>query len=402
MPRERRVSLVDALFKTRDTDCKISNYFKCAENDERLSFFSENMRSPAFHNVYGLEYVEQEINIFDDVPLPSYNEYRNSVFCGESMAVLQQKDLLLGMKPAISKSQYACENQYSIKKTDFDEYADSMERSLISMVVVNTDIDSGFVSPFEPRPIHPFVEEQHLNSKLRCMEAIEHSYASTSTSFIQNSDELNQRRKTNNDIGYVETEDQVDLDRYLSQMPSIMCNKYAFDNQEEGVDCAFDLVDVFNSNHPLEEPLQPKMLVENDVAFICTSTTASLTNMDLTNHDDADLTTHPSECMDKAQVKQEICMSFDRLKCIMRKSRSTQDLLQDWDKKYGLPKSHSRTMMQTNRSRIQIEDNRVLPKWNGQPLIAGEIVQKQKKCVKERKMRNAPSARKVGKRKKHQ
>ena len=116
------------------------------------------------------------------------------------------------------------------------------------------------------------------------------------------------------------------------------------------------------------------------------------------HHDDTDLTTHPSACMDQAQFKQEICMSFDRLKCIMRKS---QDLLQDWDKKQGLPKSHSRTMMYTNRSRIQIEDNRVLPKWNGQPLIAGETVQKQKKCVKERKMRKASSAQKLGKRKMH-
>ena len=269
------------------------------------------------------------------------------------------------------------------------------------MVAVNTDIESGVVSPFEPRPIHPFVEEQHLNSKLRFMEAIEHSNASTSTSFIPNSDDLDRQLKSNNSVDYVKTEDQVDLDRNMLQMPSIMCNKYAFDNQEEEVDCAFNLVDVFNSSHPLEEPLQPKMLVENNVAFICTSTTASLTNMDLAHHDDANLTTLPSECMDKAQFKQEMCMSFDRLKCIMRKSRSTQDLLQDWDKKQGLPKSHSRTMMQTNRSRIQIEDNRVLPKWNGQPLIAGETLQKRSKCVTERNKRNALSACKVGKRKKH-
>ena len=62
---------------------------------------------------------------------------------------------------------------------------------------------------------------------------------------------------------------------------------------------------------------------------------------------------------------------FHRLKQIMKKSCMTQRALEEWDKKNGLPKSHSATMVRTNRSRKQIEENRILPKWNGKPLIGG-------------------------------
>jgi hypothetical protein len=53
-------------------------------------------------------------------------------------------------------------------------------------------------------------------------------------------------------------------------------------------------------------------------------------------------------------------------------SRLSQRALQDWDEDNGLPRSHSITMIRTNRSRRQLEEGRVLRKWNGRPLIGTE------------------------------
>jgi len=64
--------------------------------------------------------------------------------------------------------------------------------------------------------------------------------------------------------------------------------------------------------------------------------------------------------------------SFSKLKNLMRVSEETQRALQEWDKKKGLPKSHSCTMVKTSRSRRQILEGRILPKWDGTPLISDE------------------------------
>ena len=42
---------------------------------------------------------------------------------------------------------------------------------------------------------------------------------------------------------------------------------------------------------------------------------------------------------------------------------------QKWDKKNGLPKSHSQTMVNSSRSRKQLQKGVILRKWNGDPLI---------------------------------
>jgi hypothetical protein len=90
-------------------------------------------------------------------------------------------------------------------------------------------------------------------------------------------------------------------------------------------------------------------------------------NVDASEHDD--------EVLFDAFVS---AASISRLQRIMSKSRYTQSLLQDWDKKNGLPRSHCCTMMHTNRSRRQLEEGRILPKWNGAPLI-----KKMKRCTYE-------------------
>lgn len=61
-----------------------------------------------------------------------------------------------------------------------------------------------------------------------------------------------------------------------------------------------------------------------------------------------------------------------RLQDLMARSVNTQQSLQKWDKDNGLPKSHSQTMVNTSRSRTQLQDGVILPKWDGTPLISEE------------------------------
>lgn len=61
-----------------------------------------------------------------------------------------------------------------------------------------------------------------------------------------------------------------------------------------------------------------------------------------------------------------------KLQNMMKKSLGTQKALQKWDKDNGLPKSHSQTMVNTSRSRKQLQDGIILPKWDGSPLISQE------------------------------
>jgi hypothetical protein len=62
-----------------------------------------------------------------------------------------------------------------------------------------------------------------------------------------------------------------------------------------------------------------------------------------------------------------------RLQILMEESRATQQKLQLWDKANGLPKSHSQTMVNTSRSRKQLLDGVILPKWDGTPLISPDL-----------------------------
>jgi hypothetical protein len=58
-----------------------------------------------------------------------------------------------------------------------------------------------------------------------------------------------------------------------------------------------------------------------------------------------------------------------RLQSMMQASMDTQKALQTWDKKNGLPKSHSQTMVNSSRSRQQLQSGAILSKWDGTPLI---------------------------------
>jgi hypothetical protein len=68
----------------------------------------------------------------------------------------------------------------------------------------------------------------------------------------------------------------------------------------------------------------------------------------------------------------------------MAKSEKTQEALQKWDKDNGLPRSHSCTMVKTSRSRRQLIEGRILPKWDGSPSMteSGPLVRRRKKKIK--------------------
>ena len=70
-------------------------------------------------------------------------------------------------------------------------------------------------------------------------------------------------------------------------------------------------------------------------------------------------------CLDKQFMS-------DRFTMLMNQSEQSQRSLQIWDEQHGLPKSHSQTMVNSSRSRKQLQDGVILPKWDGSPLIQQE------------------------------
>jgi hypothetical protein len=65
----------------------------------------------------------------------------------------------------------------------------------------------------------------------------------------------------------------------------------------------------------------------------------------------------------------EIIMT--RLNALMERTLLSQKQLQNYDKQNGLPRSHSQTMVNSNRSRKQLQKGVILKKWDGKPLISG-------------------------------
>lgn len=69
------------------------------------------------------------------------------------------------------------------------------------------------------------------------------------------------------------------------------------------------------------------------------------------------------------ETEASLTASQARLRQCMNDSLLTQAELQEWDRLNGLPASHSRTMVNTARSRKQLQDGVILKKWNGSPLL---------------------------------
>jgi hypothetical protein len=75
---------------------------------------------------------------------------------------------------------------------------------------------------------------------------------------------------------------------------------------------------------------------------------------------------------------------FDRLRELMKRSEESQKQLQEWDMRHGLPKSHSPVMVNTSRSRRQLQTGKILTKWDGSPLISKKSSQGRSKLGKPR------------------
>jgi hypothetical protein len=58
---------------------------------------------------------------------------------------------------------------------------------------------------------------------------------------------------------------------------------------------------------------------------------------------------------------------------LMKESEHSQSQLEDWDEDHGLPKSHCPTMVSSSRSRRQLQQGVILPKWDGTPLISHKV-----------------------------
>ena len=61
--------------------------------------------------------------------------------------------------------------------------------------------------------------------------------------------------------------------------------------------------------------------------------------------------------------------ALEKLHHAMTNSVNSMTALQNWDRANGLPKSHCQTMVNTSRSREQLQSGMLLQKWNGQPLL---------------------------------
>jgi len=64
--------------------------------------------------------------------------------------------------------------------------------------------------------------------------------------------------------------------------------------------------------------------------------------------------------------------SIQNLKDFMTESGRSQFRLEEHDRANGLPKSHSQTMVKSAQSRRQLQNGRILCKWDGTPLISYE------------------------------
>ena len=76
-------------------------------------------------------------------------------------------------------------------------------------------------------------------------------------------------------------------------------------------------------------------------------------------------TPHPSELVElPPQCKDDPDIIMGRLNTLMQRSITSQEKLQKYDKQNGLPRSHSQTMVNSSRSRKQLQKGVVL-KRNG-------------------------------------
>jgi hypothetical protein len=84
----------------------------------------------------------------------------------------------------------------------------------------------------------------------------------------------------------------------------------------------------------------------------------------------------PNSNKDLPSQKSDVPLDWDadallkRLQETMKNSLNTQKALEEFDKERGLPRSHSQTMVNSSRSRKQLQEGKIIAKWDGTPLIS--------------------------------
>jgi len=80
------------------------------------------------------------------------------------------------------------------------------------------------------------------------------------------------------------------------------------------------------------------------------------------------------------------------LNAMMERTKQSQQSLEDWDRRNGLPKSHCMTMVNSSRSRQQLQTGTILKKWTGAPSIKKKAGTAKKKKVDTAKKKKVDSA----------
>eukprot|EP00584_Thalassiosira_punctigera_P027328 CAMPEP_0172579414 /NCGR_PEP_ID=MMETSP1067-20121228/139237_1 /TAXON_ID=265564 ORGANISM="Thalassiosira punctigera, Strain Tpunct2005C2" /NCGR_SAMPLE_ID=MMETSP1067 /ASSEMBLY_ACC=CAM_ASM_000444 /LENGTH=254 /DNA_ID=CAMNT_0013372133 /DNA_START=630 /DNA_END=1395 /DNA_ORIENTATION=- len=74
----------------------------------------------------------------------------------------------------------------------------------------------------------------------------------------------------------------------------------------------------------------------------------------------------------ESQNKDDPEIIWERLEAVMVRSQVSQKLLEKWDKDNGLPRSLSKTLVDSGRTRKQLQTGVVIRKGNGDPLASAE------------------------------
>lgn len=252
-------------------------------------------------------------------------------------------------------------------------------------------------NPYEPRPMHPSVENTIDWFSMMGYQHNNACHADTKTKEIALENRTPYRRQ-------MSVEQVLDI---LNDIPSIdddesffhlsMLTSYEVGGIDSHVRPIFDDSHISDSNYAASESSSGMNTSANEYEDsslfephyvredICKS---GMTDYSLSKEHDKSYNDDDNE---DALDHLPPVSSLLRLRGLMSRSRHTQNLLQDWDKKNGLPRSHCCTMMHTNRSRRQLEEGRILPKWNGTPLI-------RKRCDDELRTTDQPKRKKRVKR----
>mmetsp|Transcript_13678 Transcript_13678/g.23297 ORF Transcript_13678/g.23297 Transcript_13678/m.23297 type:complete len:291 (-) Transcript_13678:544-1416(-) len=103
--------------------------------------------------------------------------------------------------------------------------------------------------------------------------------------------------------------------------------------------------------------------------LVAVNACASESKIDTTTTATAEKDTNDSSSVVETTASPAFLAMNNRFEELLQKSTASQKALEEWDRKNGLPRSHCQTMVNSSRSRKQLQSGLILPKWNGKPLL---------------------------------